>query len=938
MLARAIGCAKRGGVGVCLIASTIALSFVISNESKSDESIAMAVPGTLDVTGAGAARYEIPIKVPPGTGGMSPTLSLEYSSQSGSGQLGIGWTLSGLSSIERCPRTQAQDGAIGTVLYDANDRFCLLGQRLVAVNGAYGANGTEYRLEIEGFTRFISYGTAGNGPAWFEAKTKSGQTLQFGNTTDSRNLAQGKTSARTWAINRVTDTKGNYLIVSYTVDAPNGQIYPSRIDYTGNAGAGLQPYNSVQFAYETRADTPEMFQGGSLVKTLKRLSGIKAYAGAALVHDYRLTYEQSPATAVSRLTSVTLCGGSGTCLPGTSLTYSGTNYMAGGVMGYSIDTNPAGLNTQLNGFQPDIGDFNGDGRQDVLWDKTDAYNRTIGMRELWLSSGINSFQRIHNVNNLNGSWGTGTGTSTFKRFVADFNGDLKSDILWVRVGTTGATAGTTAAGFIVLWLSNGDGTFQASNANPATIAAGAVPIVADFNGDGRADVYWKVAGVPLWLNAGGANFQVVTASASWGNGVAVATDFEGDGRADFLTAWAYVNIHGIKMSDIDQLRSNGNGTFDQSSTSARCTYQCAAFVPADFNGDARNDIFWRGGDGRAMWMSTGARPVSGGNTGFKVHANLNGQDGQSSYYRHSIFDFNADGKTDIMFSQPGNTSRYLWFSKGDGGFTQVLNVAGRNGVKPGTADFAGDLNGDGKAEILWDDQDAYGRSKGTRELWWSDTVASDLLATIADGLGAVTTITYAPLTKGAPVYTKDTNATFPTVDLQGPMYVVSRVEVSDGIGGTNAAEYSYAGAKSDLSGRGFLGFRQRVKKDMQTNLVETTDFRQDFPFRWMVAAQRTRLGNQLLSEVVNTYNATNLGGTRHFVSLSQSVESKWDLDGTPLPSVTAAYQYDSFGNPTQITTTDSAGVVQTTANTYVNDQVNWYLGRLTAATVTRTVP
>jgi hypothetical protein len=39
----------------------------------------------------------------------------------------------------------------------------------MVIGGAYGADGAEYRTERESFTKVISYGTAGNGPAWFKA-------------------------------------------------------------------------------------------------------------------------------------------------------------------------------------------------------------------------------------------------------------------------------------------------------------------------------------------------------------------------------------------------------------------------------------------------------------------------------------------------------------------------------------------------------------------------------------------------------------------------------------------------------------------------------------------------------------------------------------------------------------------------------------------------
>ena len=263
----------------------------------------MAVPGKFGVGATGAAAYTIPIAVPPGTAGMIPSLALAYSSQGGNGLLGMGWMLDGLPSIGRCPRTLAQDGVRGTVKYDANDRFCLDGQRLIAISGTYGANGTEYRTEVESFSKIVSFGTAGTGPAWFEVKTKSGQIMQFGNTTDSRILAQGKTTARDWALNKVSDTKGNYFTVTYTNDTTNGQAYPTQIDYTGNAAAGLAAYNSVRFLYDSRPDVVPAYHAGSLRKTTVRLSNVQTYAGAAMVADYRLAYAQGSTTNRSQLTS-----------------------------------------------------------------------------------------------------------------------------------------------------------------------------------------------------------------------------------------------------------------------------------------------------------------------------------------------------------------------------------------------------------------------------------------------------------------------------------------------------------------------------------------------------------------------------------------------------------------------------------------------------------
>ncbi|MHB8530145.1 MAG: hypothetical protein ACYC8V_11625 [Caulobacteraceae bacterium] len=164
------------------------------------------------------------------------------------------------------------------------------GQRLILISGTYGADGSQYPTEIEGFSEILAHGAAGNGPAWFEVHTKAGQIMDFGDTTDSRILAQGKTTARAWAVNMISDTVGNYLTVKYQNDSTNGQAYPLEIDYTGNAGASLSPYNKVTFAYAARGDITPIYQAGSLIQTTVLLTDIKTFAGSSEIADYKFAY------------------------------------------------------------------------------------------------------------------------------------------------------------------------------------------------------------------------------------------------------------------------------------------------------------------------------------------------------------------------------------------------------------------------------------------------------------------------------------------------------------------------------------------------------------------------------------------------------------------------------------------------------------------------
>lgn len=98
----------------------------------------MIVPDSIAVSPIGALIYSMPIQVPPGIGVIEPKLALSYSSQSGVGLAGIGWSIAGLSSISRCLQTVAQDTGVlpnGMVNFTSSDRFCIDGKRLMALNG-----------------------------------------------------------------------------------------------------------------------------------------------------------------------------------------------------------------------------------------------------------------------------------------------------------------------------------------------------------------------------------------------------------------------------------------------------------------------------------------------------------------------------------------------------------------------------------------------------------------------------------------------------------------------------------------------------------------------------------------------------------------------------------------------------------------------------------
>lgn len=287
--------------------------------------------GEFAVDQNGNVSYAIPIAVPPGIGGMQPSLSLSYSSSAGNSLVGVGWALSGMSSIHRCAKNYAQDGELDSVRLDANDKLCLDGQRLIAVTGVYGKVDTEYRTEMDSFARIIGKGgDINSSTAWFQVETKKGQLIEYGRSTDSTNKnskANGSIVTSAWLSNKVTDAAGNYLTTSYYQNASTGEHYPLQIDYTFNDNAGSEipgttpALFSVKFVYTSRSDETHGYIATAKSTLQKRLFKIETYAASEPVKTYFLDYETDQNTRASRLRHVAECDAVGNCKASTEFNW-----------------------------------------------------------------------------------------------------------------------------------------------------------------------------------------------------------------------------------------------------------------------------------------------------------------------------------------------------------------------------------------------------------------------------------------------------------------------------------------------------------------------------------------------------------------------------------------------------------------------------------------
>lgn len=251
--------------------------------------------GTFNVSG-GSANYTVPIWTPPGPNGLQPSIALVYDSASGNGLGGMGWSLSALSSIERCARTVHQDGAVGGVELTTSDRFCIGGSRLRVVSGTYGAANSVYFTELADFSRTTAYGTSGNGPQYFVVESKSGLKYEYGNTTDSRVFAGTASpyasTPHRWMLNKVYDRNGNKYVISY--NNLNGFAVPDVISWTPTSLGAVTFRYEAKFNYFNSRTDKDSFLGkvaGFDVANRYRLSNVQIKSAGVVKRKYVLQYD-----------------------------------------------------------------------------------------------------------------------------------------------------------------------------------------------------------------------------------------------------------------------------------------------------------------------------------------------------------------------------------------------------------------------------------------------------------------------------------------------------------------------------------------------------------------------------------------------------------------------------------------------------------------------
>jgi len=336
-------------------------------------------------------------------------------------------------------------------------------------------------------------------------------------------------------------------------------------------------------------------------------------------------------------------------------------------------------------FKTLVGDVNGDGRDDLIWNITSESNLIY----VALANEDGSFTFLPLQERSEKRWGG------FETLVGDVNGDGRSDLIWNELAETNR---------VYVALGSIDGIFQFLPAQDRAEKrwSGFRTLVGDVNGDGRSDLIWNEPAETnrIYVALGGADgtFEFLPAQdhpdAGWAGFETLVDDVNGDGRSDLV--WYPSGETGrvaIALADAD-----GTWRFLPVQEHPDQGQEGGDTLIGDVNGDGRADLVWNvrqeanrtvvalaDADGILAFLPPQERTEPGWE-GFTVQ----------------IADVSGDGCGDLVWNEAGTMNRtYLGLGTRSGIF-RFLPV--QDHPEPDWADYrllVGDVNGDGRADLIW---------------------------------------------------------------------------------------------------------------------------------------------------------------------------------------------------------------------------------------------
>jgi YD repeat-containing protein len=600
------------------------------------------VDGKSEVSLSGGATYTIPIKIPPGTNGVVPSVSVSYNSQGGDGNMGFGWNVAVGSMVSRGNKDPIHDGYFSGIDGSKSDILYLDGQRLILCSGNYGEDASTYTTEMEGYSVITLHNNSDNANAWLEVLTRTGSKLEYGKA-DYSILKNPLGVPILWYLNKMTDVNGNYILYNYKVPyqgiplgggTPNDlhELKISEILYTGNQTAGLLPYNKIRFEYKQKEKFTETYELGQSF-TNKYVVEKIIITGEAGANFKTYTFKYGKDNIYSYMNEVEEAGANGGKLNTTIFKY-GDEVINDVKEQLTLSNSSTIIDDNVN---LSVGEFNGIGKTEIVVEKYAAGNKNFAVE-----SNIFKFNTLSDYTTYNYSTYSCPNSYPYIavniNFKNDFNGDGKEDFL-------------SANGVI-----DANSTFTTTN-----YPNGVHPTLLNYftlNTDNSNSFLQN--NFPLPTNF---NYFVNTQMSN------AIGDFDGDGVNDFIY-FGFGTDTSIDFGNGVLMPMGGFRAFFYSSKNS--------FVPKNIN---------------KLWDPYNISITN------PIKTNLF-HDNNNIDFVISTADFNGDGKSELIIQQTFNTLIFTFTPTSNGGLEAKLIHNLGFGINSSTKLFFGDFNGDGKSDIL----------------------------------------------------------------------------------------------------------------------------------------------------------------------------------------------------------------------------------------------
>ncbi|MBX7183240.1 MAG: FG-GAP-like repeat-containing protein, partial [Bacteroidia bacterium] len=874
------------------------------------------IPATYNVTPTGAASYTIPIQVPPGTAGMIPTLSLGYNSQSGNGILGWGWNLSGLSAISRVPKTIYHNGKVEPVKFDGTDNFALDGQMLIK-------SGNYYYTESESFSK-ITANISGEDINYFIVESNNGTTIQYGFNLDSKFKKEGTNEILFWLVDKITDNYGNY--VSFKYRKVGQEIVIDKILYTGNEEVSLNPYNTIEFYYESRSDKNIVYSAGIPIESSLLLRKIQIIADGQNFKSYTFNYGLN---MYSLLKEVKEFGSDESEINSTIFKYGDEQPI------FQESQTSVVQNLSIEMF---TGDFNGDGFSDIL-----AATKNYAPPE---QHGYKYFTDIKVFINNHGSFDQNNpgfaisddqtailnnGKYTIERGIipyyhnthfGDFNGDGKSDLLVTNFNFECENKFQHLNAKIY----NSTGSNFSSPLEIAEdwsenyVAGSNFLVTGDFDGDGATDILtflgiyqsdmdlccfpWHcnqeytehiVKGKICFPRIGTTQYTI-SGTDFIPNDITKADyvfviDFDGDGKQELMvTKESNTKIFSFEKSTNGLI--NASILYDSGYPTKWHT-----IYPGDFNGDGTTDFLTNGLAGTNTWHIAYCK----GTTGFEEHDFTFDNYFPDSDYKPMVADYNGDGKTDILYnydiSNTGHGYLDVYYSISYNSFERKHSEP-THPISQNDAVLLGDFNSDGNTDEIH--RSFY--EEPSNIFYFNKNSKGRLLHSAKNGFNIPLNFDYNFLTQSNS-YTQGNLQSYPLIEFKYPIPIVVSQWSPNCVGnGNNYAFYEYSGSVLHKNGKGFLGFNSIAARNYPSGMKEITEYEiNETNYVSLQKKNSLRLisDNSIISETENTNIVSSIEGTLRYFARCTLTTSNDYLNS--FLNQTIQYDYFSDRNIKKIT-------------------------------------